>query len=205
MNLSSSVVIDCPHCSVRVNAPIRGAVSDSDSDCAVVLAACPSCRSPLVGTTHLFQNELNDWQYDQADRVWPAPTSVEVSLTIPQNVRRDIKDAQKCIAHGIYSAAVVLCGKALERLVKERAPSKTLAEGLNELKANGIIDERLSLWAAALRKERNIGAHASDEEVSKENAQDVLDFTVAIFEYVYTLSEKYTEFMARKSASKNAG
>lgn len=93
-------------------------------------------------------------------------------------------------------------GKALERLAKERAQSKTLGEGLAALKANGTIDERLSQWATALRKERNIGAHASEEEVTKENAQDVLDFTVAIFEYVYTLSEKYTEFMARKAASK---
>jgi Domain of unknown function (DUF4145) len=200
--LSSNVVIDCPQCSVRVNAPVRGEVHDRESESAVVLAACPSCGGPLVGMTQLFQNEHNDWQYEHADRVWPAPTTVELSLTIPQSVRRDIKDAQKCIAHGIYSAAVVLCGKALERLAKERAPGKTLAEGLSALKTSGVIDERLSLWASALRKERNIGAHASEEEVSKENAQDVLDFTVAIFEYVYTLSEKYAEFMARKAAPK---
>jgi hypothetical protein len=60
----------------------------------------------------------------------------------------------------------------------------------------------ISLWATALRQERNIGAHAGDADVSKENAQDVLDFTVAIFEYVYTLSEKYADFMARKAARK---
>ena len=203
--MSNSVVIDCPNCSVRVNAQVRGAVHDNESDSAVVLAKCPSCDGPLVGLTQLFQTDHNNWEYEHAERVWPAPTAVEVSLTIPQSARRDIKDAQKCIAHGIYSAAVVLCGRALERLVKERAPSKTLAEGLAALKTQGIIDERLSLWASALRKERNIGAHASEEEVTKENAQDILDFTVAIFEYVYTLSEKYAEFVARKAAPKSDG
>jgi hypothetical protein len=200
--MTATIVIDCPHCSVRANANVRGSIHYSDADFAVILAECPSCEAALVGTTQLFQNEQNDWQYEHAERVWPAPTSVEVSTTIPANARRDIKDAQKCVAHGIYSAAVVLCGKALERLAHEKAPAKNLAASLAALKENGIIDERLALWAKALRQERNIGAHASDEEVSKENAQDVLDFTIAIFEYVYTLSEKYAEFMARKTASK---
>ncbi len=203
--MSSRVVIDCPHCSVRTNANVRGTVHDHESDNAIVLAECPSCEAALVGSTQLFQDENNNWQFEHAVRVWPAPSSVEVSATIPANVRRDIKDAQKCISHGIYSAAVVLCGKALERLAHEKAPAKTLAASLAALKDNGVIDERLSLWAKALRQERNIGAHASDEEVSKENAQDVLDFTIAIFEYVYTLSEKYAEFMARKAPLKGSG
>ena len=182
---------------------MKGAVHDHNSDSSAVLAICPSCKGPLVGLSQIVRNGINDWEYDHAERVWPAPTSVELSTTIPIAARRDIKDAQKCIGHGIFSAAVVLCGRAIERLVKEKAPSKTLGEGLTALKAGGIIDERLEKWATALRKERNIGAHATDEEVSKENAQDVLDFTVAIFEYVYTLSEKYAEFMARKARPKS--
>lgn len=200
--MQNSVVIDCSECRLRVNAQIRGAVHDGESGGAVVLASCPSCKSPLVGQTGLYQDEQGDWRYEQAERVWPAPASVEVSVAVPESARKDIKDAQKCIAHGIYSAAAVLCGRALERLVKEKATGKTLADGLADLKAKGIIDERLSLWATALRQERNIGAHAGDSDVSKENAQDVLDFTVAIFEYVYTLSEKYADFIARKAARK---
>jgi hypothetical protein len=77
-----------------------------------------------------------------------------------------------------------------------------LQNELAELKTQGVIDSRLFDWATALRQERNIGAHAAEEDVSKQNAEDVLAFTVAIFEYVYTLSEKYAEFMARKAAKK---
>jgi len=200
-----TVVIDCPTCAVRVNAEVRGAVHDDRSDSAVVLARCPACKGPLFGVSQTSHGPDDDWSYDPAERLWPEPAIIDVHLTIPASARRDIKDAQKCIAHGIYSAAVVLCGRALERLVKERASGRTLAEGLANLKSKGIIDERLSLWATALRKERNIGAHATDEEVSKENAQDVLDFTIAIFEYVYTLAEKYAQFVARKAAPKSDG
>jgi hypothetical protein len=200
--VQNSVVIDCPDCATRVNAPVRGAVHHNESESAVVLVKCPSCEGPLVGMTQVYQAENNDWRYEHAERLWPAPSTVELSVSIPESVRRDIKDAQKCLSHGIFSAAVVLCGRALERLTKAKASAKTLAEGLAELKAQGVIDDRLFQWANALRKERNLGAHAADEEVTRENAEDVLAFTVAIFEYVYTLTEKYTEYMARKAAPK---
>lgn len=73
-----------------------------------------------------------------------------------------------------------------------------IGKGISELKAKGIIDQRLFDWAEALRKERNIGAHASDEETTKEDAEDIVDFTIAIFDYVYTLSEKYERYVERK-------
>lgn len=92
----------------------------------------------------------------------------------------------------------------MERLATEKAPGKTLATGLTELKNQGVIDDKLFQWADALRRERNLGAHATTEEVTKENATDVLAFTIAIFEYVYTLSEKYAEFKVRKAARGDA-
>ena len=196
------VVIDCPNCAVRVSASVRGFSKHTDTDHAVVLARCPSCENPLVGLTQLYQDEQGDWVYDSAERLWPAPSAVELSTSIPERIRQDIKDAQKCIAHGIWSAAVVLCGRAVERLAAEKAPGKTLAKGLAELRAQGTIDDKLLQWAEALRKERNLGAHAAEEEVTKENAMDVLAFTIAIFKYVYTLSEKYAEYVARKATKK---
>jgi HEPN domain-containing protein len=201
--MDNHVVIDCHHCSTRVNARVSGAVHDSENDGAVVLVECPSCQAPLVGQTSTYMDEHNTWRYEHAERVWPAPSTVELSASIPEEARRDIKDAQKCLSHGIYSAAAVLCGRALERFAKVKAPGKTLHGALEELKAQGEIDSRLFDWATILRKERNLGAHATDEEVTKENAEDVLSFTIAIFEYVFTLSEKYAEFMARKGSPKS--
>lgn len=126
--------------------------------------------------------------------------SVDVSSAIPVTARRDITDAQKCLSHGIYSAAAVLCGRALERLIKEKiGGNHSIAKGLEHLKTKEIIDQRIFDWAEALRKERNIGAHASEEDTTKENAQDIIDFTIAIFDYVYTLSEKYQKYITRKN------
>jgi len=199
--MSSEVIIDCPHCAVRVKTKANTTITTADGDC-YFLVQCPSCHRPLFGSAFYYQDEWGNWVLDTAERLWPAPSVAEIGPAIPMAARQDIKDAQKCISHGIYSAAAVLCGRALERLIKEKAGSPhMIAKGLGELKAKGVIDQRLFDWAEALRKERNIGAHASDEDTTKENAQDILDFTVAIFDYVYTLSDKYEKYIARKSAS----
>jgi hypothetical protein len=184
---------------VRVKASVVRVLSGPDGD-AFALVECPSCHGPLFGYASPYMDELGNWVLDTAERLWPTPAVVEIGPAIPDAARRDIKDAQKCISHGIFSAAAVLCGRALERLIKEKAGNHMIAKGLVELKAKGVIDQRLFDWAEALRKERNIGAHATDEDTTKENAQDILDFTVAIFDYVYTLSDKYEKYIARKQA-----
>lgn len=198
--MSDTIVIDCSECDNRVSAQVSGYIKHTCTDDTVVLARCPSCEAALLGFTRRYQDGRGDWTYDSAERLWPAPSTVELSSSIPARIRQDIKEAQKCIAHGIWSAAVVLCGRAVERFAAEKAPRKTLALGLIELKNQGIIDDKLFQWADALRRERNLGAHAAEEEVTKENAADVLAFTIAIFEYVYTLSAKYDEFVSRKAA-----
>jgi hypothetical protein len=82
--------------------------------------------------------------------------------------------------------------------IKEKAGNNMIGRGLAELKEKGIIDERLFAWAEALRKERNIGAHTSNEDTTRDNAQDIIDFTIAIFDYLYTLTEKYEKSLLSK-------
>jgi hypothetical protein len=195
--MGTELIVDCPHCMVRIKTEARVWVT-ADADISYFLVQCPSCQSALFCSAAAYQDEWNNWRWDNAERIWPTPLISEVSSAIPEAARRDIKDAQKCLSHGIYSAATVLCGRATERLIKEKAGDFMIGKGLKVLREKNVIDERLFAWAEALRKERNIGAHASGEDTTKENAQDVVDFTIAIFDYVYTLSEKYEKYVARK-------
>lgn len=195
--MSNQIVIDCPYCEVRITAKTTAWVGNGEKQ-AFFLVECPSCHNALFGSSSVYLDEFGNWGWDTAERLWPTPSFVDLDSSIPDAARRDIKDAQKCFSHAIYSASAVLCGRALERLIKEKTDAHMIAKGLAELKKKGVIDERLFHWAEALRKERNIGAHASDEDTTKENAQDIIDFTIAIFDYVYTLSEKYEKYIARK-------
>ncbi len=64
--------------------------------------------------------------------------------------------------------------------------------------------KRLGLreWGEALRAERNIGAHAGDEVITVQDASDVLNFAIAISEYVYVLDDKYKAYKERKAKKK---
>jgi hypothetical protein len=113
-------------------------------------------------------------------------------------VRHSIQEAEKCLTVRAYSACAVMCGRAVEALCKDKVGSKNLSEGLKQLRANKIIDEKLYAWSEALRHERNIGAHANEEVTTWQDARDVLDFAIAISEYVYVLDEKYKAYLERK-------
>lgn len=196
---NEQVVVDCPTCHVRVKAEARDRIFVEEEEAAYFLVQCPTCFAVLLGYGEQLYDGHN-YSWTTLKRIWPAPETAEIGSDVPEQIRKELHDAQKCLHHGIYSATAVLCGRAVERLVKEKASAKTLGAGLKALLDGGIIDQRLYEWAEALRIERNTGAHASDSEISKENAQDVMDFTVAIFDYVYTLREKYARYMARKQA-----
>ena len=42
-------------------------------------------------------------------------------------------------------------------------------------------------------------AHITDKEISKEDANDLLDFSIAICEYVFTLTNKFNDFINRQA------
>jgi|WetSurMetagenome_2_1015567.scaffolds.fasta_scaffold327502_1 hypothetical protein len=198
----STMVIDCPFCDVRAKCEIIGEVYDPSSGTfepiAVFLLKCPSCNNAILAQAHQDMDERNNYYWGRIERVWPYSQNIELSKTIPELIRKDIEDALKCLKNGIFSASAVLCGRALERIIVERTNEKTIAKGLRKLKDDGTIDQKLFEWAEALRYERNIGAHASMTQTTRDNAQDVLDFLIAICDYIYTMNDKYDKYMRRK-------
>lgn len=204
--MSETVVIDCSNCETKVRAEVIAkkeypATDDYDTF-RVYFLECPGCHQAMVGASDLIQVAFNRWEFDTPNRLWPNPKK-SLDFSIPRSVRGAIEEARLCLQVKAYSACAVMCGRALEALCKAQgAKKKQLAQGLKELKDNGIIDGRLYKWGDSLRERRNIGAHATDEEISRDDAIDVLDFTIAICEYVYVLAEKYEQFKAREEKRK---
>ena len=91
-----------------------------------------------------------------------------------------------------------MCRRAVEGLCREfQAGCRRLEAGLKELKNREIIDGTLLQWADAVRLYGNIGAHPDPTSISKQDAEDLLDFAWAICEYVFVLGEKFRKFKAR--------
>ena len=195
------MIIDCPHCESKVDGIAKGEVADTDPDfpfpSKVVLVECPVCHNPLLGTSDLIQTGLETWEWDNLHRLWPQQES-EVHREIPKIAGNSLAEAKICFKAKAYSACAVMCGRTIEGVCKYHSTkSRSLAGGLKELKDKEIIDSRLFQWGDELRKHRNIGAHATEEEISKADAKDLLDFSSAICEYVFVLNAKFQRFVER--------
>lgn len=193
--------IECPYCRARVQAMVlakRMYYPDEHTPepYAYAFVQCTSCHTMMVGYDPC-EPQLQDEGPVLLAREWPDPDQ-QYPLNLPVNVRSSLTEARKSLAAGAHHAAAVMCGRAVEGICKDKTKSKMLAAGLKKMKEMKIIDSKLYDWGEALRRERNIGAHAGEDTISSRDAKDVYDFAVAIAEYVYVLDEKYRKYTFRK-------
>lgn len=197
------MITECPACEAKVDCEEKGEVHIDIEHTGVptryVLLECKVCHSALLGITELIQTGADTWEWDAAGRVWPTPEDA-IDWGIPEIARDSLVEAQVCFKAKAYHACAVMCGRAIEGLCKHHdAKVKTLAAGLKKLRDDGVIDERIFNWGEALRESRNLGAHATTAKVTKEDARDLLDFGLAICEYVFILNEKFNRFQERRT------
>jgi hypothetical protein len=99
-----------------------------------------------------------------------------------------------------------MIGRALEGMCRHfQTKSQYLGGGLPELHERSIIDNRLNDWAKELHLYRNTAAHADPELISRNEAQDLMEFGSAILDYVFVLSDKFDDFVRRKAGKKAQG
>jgi len=92
-----------------------------------------------------------------------------------------------------------MCRKVLEQIcLVQNASGKNLAQMIDALKASGVIDKQLYEWADELRLAGNQAAHDVDANLDSTDAGDLLDFTEALAEYIFTLRKKFEEFQLRR-------
>jgi len=197
----NNMIFDCPHCLSKVDAKVLAEYEvppTEDTDpYKYYFLVCQICNTVMVGLSDYLQFGWEEYSWSDPERLWPKPKR-NYDFKVPILVHQSIEEAEKCFYARAYSACAVMCGRALEAICSEKTSKKSLYEGLQELKKKKIIDDLIFDWGETLRKERNIGAHASTENITQKDAGDILDFTNAIVDYIYILSEKYKDFQDRK-------
>lgn len=199
------MIIECPYCESKVNARVLAEHDSIDEEIGpfkVSFVECPVCKDSLVGFHESIQTGPDSWDYDDAIRVWPEPEKYSRGF-LPEIVANSIDQAKKCFKAQAYDACAVMCGRTLEGICTEfNTKHKNLRDRLKELLEKQVIDKRIYDWGEALIAHRNIGAHATLEKITKEDARYLLDFAEAICEYVFILTEKFERFMQSKKKSK---
>ena len=183
----------------------------SEQEIGVTLARCPDCMHPLVIYEEACAYEPSSWDrvdtiWSKPARLWPKP-KLNLSDSIPEKIAASLDEAQSCLVAGTFTASVAMSGRALEAVgrhfhTRGKADRLMLAEGLDELYSNQIIDKRLYEWGKELKDNGNLAAHASDQVFDRDDAEDLFDFAIAICEYVFVLTERFEAFKKRHS-SKN--
>jgi len=205
------MIIECHYCKALVDGKMVGEYVSFDDVVGepyrVCLLGCPSCNAPLVSIQEQQLEQVEDDEpenlWSSARRVWPLP-SFQPSHLIPALIRDSLEEARKCIQVGAYRASAVMSGTAIEGMcVHFKTKDTNLSGGLRELLQTKVIDDRLFEWGEELRRHRNLGAHADVRGITARAAQDLLDFAVAICEYVFVLTEKFNEFTKRQQTAKN--
>jgi len=198
------MIIECPHCEAKVDGEVKGEHEepfDPREDpypSKVVLLKCPVCCCAILGATDKIQTDSETYQWMDLVRLWPQQDSY-IAQEIPAIARNSLIEAGLCFKAKAYSACAVMSGRALEGICRHQSTeSEMLAGGLKELKDREIIDNRLYQWGEELRKHRNIGAHATEENITRNDAKNLIEFAQAICDYVYVLNAKFNRFMRRK-------
>jgi hypothetical protein len=166
----------------------------------------------IAGTSYQTRFEDYDSEYDEWSdvvRVYPQPPKTFTSYRIPDTVKQSLLEGEKSI-QGASMAACVMFGRALEAVSrdilldpKDAKPKRIiLGEGIKELNAKNVIDQRLFDWSQQLQAFRNIAAHPEGTPISREDAEDLHAFVYAIIEYIYDLADRYEEFKERQAARK---
>jgi hypothetical protein len=199
------MLIDCSHCHAQVNgeevhvAEWVAPWDDPDpweEPYRISILRCPRCKRFLVGLQNSVQEAEIFWTL--ATRVWPEPVS-ELAMSIPLEIRQSLAESRKCFNASAYIASVAMCGRAIEALCQHFSTKQpTFFDGLMELHDADIIDSRLYSWGQELREHRNLAAHPSTTVFRREDAKDLYEFSAAICEYVFVLTEKFEQFKGRR-------
>jgi hypothetical protein len=115
----------------------------------------------------------------------------------PTEVVQSYETAARLL-HAEPLACAVFVGRTLEFLCKDRkASGRNLDQMLKDLASKGEIPQSILDMALSLKGFRNVAAHASSVEVSKEDADLLLKICEVIIEYVYEAAQMLEEVKER--------
>ena len=191
------MLVECQNCEAIVDGKVIASYQDyeqeSDMTGKYSFLSCPKCARPFI----MLQVEDGP-DGGEPTRIYP-PRDTGISLAIPTSIRSTYEEARTCFRTKAYTATAIMCRKTLEGIAEVHGIKvQNLASALKEMKDKGIIESRLYEWADALRISGNEAAHGVSTKISSQDSKDILEFTIALLEYVFTFRDRFEQFKKRR-------
>jgi len=159
------------------------------------ISTCPACGHPVMFG-------LSPYRSDEVIDFLPHEIPAEPDPLIPEVIRSDLHEAQKCMTVDAYKGVAVMCRRSLQgACIDQGAGPGTLSQQIEEVVGANKVHGALKEWADAIRLVGNDGAHPGEDgldTVSEEDARDILDFTEQFLDLVYVVSARVKNRLATR-------
>lgn len=178
---------DCPWCDTRnvaMSVELHCAPSDSFGQVRVwSMLICPRCAGAvLVETDEVVESEL---------RVVPSGKHAEGVEDLPDSVAKHYERAVRVLDAGVASSTAVELRKTLEAAAQAHGINdRPLARAIERLAEEGLVTKRFVDVLGHIRKLGNLGAHASDEDISIDEARMAMEFTTQVLKNLFEIPAK---------------
>jgi len=154
------------------------------------------CRCPtrICELTFVIYNRLNDRIYQTFP--YPHSSAEDYHKAIPEKVRVDLAESDRCMNAQAYKGVVVMSRRAIqnmvldkikEKVIPENITNKRLVEQIDALFDNGLITKDLKETAHEIRHFGNFGAHPSDDILDNTTYEDAQIIDVLTFDLIRTI------------------
>lgn len=197
----TTMFFECGSCKATVPLKVVGSYSYTEERFAgetynFHLAKCPKCSLPF-----LIMEQTSMWGVSPVC-LYP-PDEHVLGQFVPDHIKHAYKEAVACFKANAYTATAIMCRRALEGMCKQLGVNeKSLASSLKKLEEQGTFDGTLTKWANALKDFGNDAAHDFDVVTSPDDAHDLLDFTQALLEQVFTYRPRLQALLERRAQAK---
>jgi hypothetical protein len=123
---------------------------------------------------------------------------------VPENARRFLQQAMDTL-HA-PDAAAVMAGSSVDAMLKARGLEKgSLYERIDQALQNGTLTAPMADWAHEVRLGSNRPRHADSEHphVSREEAQQSVEFAEALGQFLFVLTARIDRGIKAASAAKH--
>jgi Domain of unknown function (DUF4145) len=138
--------------------------------------------------------------------IWDTPfllfpsSDLRVNPNAPRQIQVAFEEACGCYRTRAFTASAIMCRKTLEGICAANGiTERSLTGSLKRMRDQGLIDERLFEWSDALRIVGNEAAHDVSVCISQADAKDILEFTNAILDYMFSYRDRFDQFKKRRA------
>lgn len=192
--MADSYSVYCPKCNAYSNLTNRIAYRKHKDGVATnySIEECNNCEQHFLVATHASTGERL--------AIYPKTLSQIVDSLVPAPIRQDFEEALLCYSVSSYRGAAALARRTVQVICLDKGAgkSKKLQEQIDELFTNGVITKDIKEWAHEVRFLGNDAAHPTKNEVTKEDAKDILELLESLSEVLYITPAKATERKKRR-------